>query len=53
MTFSRGVDGIFVSGALGVEEPVELLLVEGGMLLRAVGNSDSIVGAALAIAGLG
>ena len=53
MTFSRGVVGIFMPGALGVEEPVELLLVEGGALLRSVGDSDSVVGAALAIAGLG
>jgi len=47
------VVGIFVPGALGVEEPVELLLVEGGTLLRPVGNNDGIVGAALAITGLG
>ena len=52
-TFSRGVVGIFVLGALGVDEPVELLLVEGGTLLRPVGNSDGIVGAALAVTGLG
>ena len=52
-TFSRRVVRIFVLGALGVEEPVELLLVEGGTLLRPVGNSDGIVGAALAITGIG
>ena len=52
-TFSCGVVGVFVPRALGVKEPVELLLVEGGMLLRPVGDRDDIVGAALAIAGLG
>ena len=53
VTFSRGVVGVFVPGALGVEEPIELLLVEGGMLLRPVGDHDGIVGAALAFVGLG
>ena len=52
-TFSRGVVGVFVPRALGVEEPVELLLVEGGTLLRPVGDGDGVVGAALAIVGLG
>ena len=53
VSFSRGVVGVFVLGALGVEEPIELLLVEGGMLLRPAGDGNDIVGAALAIAGLG
>ena len=50
-TFLRGVVGVFVPRAHGVEEPVELLLVEGSTLLRPVG--DGVVGAALAIVGLG
>ena len=53
MTFSRGVVGVFVPGALGVEEPIELLLVEGGTLLRPVSDGNNIFGAALAIAGIG
>ena len=53
MTFSRGVVGVFVPGALGVEEPVKLLLFKGGALLRPVGNSDGVVEATLAVAGLG
>ena len=52
-TFSCGVVGVFVLGALGVEEPVKLLLVEGGALLRPVGNSDGVVGATLAVTSLG
>ena len=52
-TFSHGVVGVFVSGALGVEEPVKLLLVEGSTLLRPVGDDDGVVGAVLVIAGLG
>ena len=52
-TFSRGVVRVFVLGALGVEEPIELLLVEGGTLLRPVSDGNNIFGAALAIAGHG
>ena len=47
------VVGVLVPGALGVKEPVELLLVEGGTLLRPVGDGNDIVGAVLAITGLG
>ena len=49
----RGVIGILVPGALGVKEPVELLLVEGGVLLGPIGDGDGVVGAALALASLG
>jgi hypothetical protein len=42
-----------VPRALGIKEPVELLLVEGGALLRPVSNGDDVVGAALAFASLG
>ena len=52
-TFLCVVVGVFVLGALGVEEPVELLLVEGGTLLRPVSDGNDIVGAVLAIASLG
>jgi hypothetical protein len=47
------VVGIFVPRAHGVKEPVELLLVEGSTLLRPVGDGDGVVGAVLAIVGLG
>jgi hypothetical protein len=47
------VVGVFVPGVLGVDKPVEHLQVKGGTLLRLVGDNDVIVGAALAIAGLG
>jgi hypothetical protein len=50
---TRRVVGILVPGALGIKEPFELLLVEGGALLGPIGNGDGVVGAALAIAGLG
>ena len=53
VTFSRGVVGVFMPRALGVEEPVELLLVEGGALLGSIGDDNSVVGAMLAITGLG
>ena len=49
----RGVIGILVPGAFGVEEPVEFLLVKGGALLGSVGDGDGVVRAALTIAGLG
>ena len=52
-TFSCSVVGVFVPRVLGVDKPVELLQVKGGTLLRPVGDNDVIVGAALAIAGLG
>ena len=45
--------GILVLGALGVKEPVELLLVEGGALLGPIGDGDGVVGAALALASPG
>ena len=48
---TRRVVGILVPGAFGIEKPVELLLIEGGALLGPIG--DSVVGAALAVAGLG
>jgi len=44
--------GILVPGALGVKEPVELLLVEGGTLLGP-SDGDGVVRAALVLAGLG
>jgi hypothetical protein len=47
------VVGVLVPGALGVEEPVELLLVKGGALLGPIGDGDGVVGSALALAGLG
>jgi hypothetical protein len=46
------VVGVLVPGALGVKEPVELLLVEGGALLGSIGDGDGVVGAALTLAGL-
>ena len=45
--------GVLVPGALGVEEPVEFLLVEGSALPGPVGDRDGVVGAGLALAGLG
>ena len=45
--------GVFVPGALGVEEPVKFLLVEGSALLGPIGNGDGVVGAALVLASLG
>ena len=53
MTFSRGVVGIFVPGALGIKEPVKFLLVEGSTLLGLIGDSDGVVGAAFVLASLG
>ena len=53
VALARRVVGVFVPGALGVEEPIELLLVGGGTLLRPINDSDSVVGAVLAVAGLG
>ena len=50
---ARRMVGILVLGALGVKEPVELLLVEGGALMGPIGDSDGVVEAALALAGLG
>ena len=47
------VVGVLVPGALGVKEPTELLLVEGGALLGPVGDGDSVVGAALALSSFG
>ena len=52
---ARRVVGVLMPGALGVKEPVELLLVEGGALLGPIGSSDGdgVVGAALALVSLG
>jgi hypothetical protein len=47
------VVGILVPGTLGIKEPVELLLVEGCALLGPIGDSDGVVGAALALTSLG
>jgi len=47
------VVGVFVPGALGVEEPVKFLLVEGSTLLGPIGDSDGVVGASFALASLG
>jgi hypothetical protein len=47
------VIGVLVPGALGVKKPIELLLVEGGTLLGPIGDCNGVVGAALAVAGLG
>jgi hypothetical protein len=49
------VVGILVPGTFGIKEPVELFLVEGGALLRSIGDGDgdSVVGATLALVGLG
>ena len=44
--------GILVPGALGVKEPVELLLVEAGTLLGP-SDGDGVVRAALVLTGLG
>ena len=49
---ARHVVGVLVPGAFGIKEPVELLLVEGGALLRSISDGDDVVGAALALAGL-
>ena len=48
-----GAVGILVSRALGIKEPVELLLVEGGALLRSISDGDGVVGAALVAAAAG
>ena len=40
-------------GALGVKEPVKLLLVKGGTLLGPIGDGDGVIGAALVLASLG
>ena len=53
VTLVRHVVGILVPGALGIKEPVELLLIEGGVLLGPIGDGNSVVGAALALASLG
>jgi len=45
--------GVLLPGALGIKEPIDLLLVEGGALLGPIGNGDCVVVAALAVAGLG
>jgi hypothetical protein len=47
------VVGVFVPGALGVEEPTELLLVKRGTLLRPISDSNSVVEPTLVIVGLG
>ena len=47
----RRVVGVLVPRTFGIKEPVELLLVEGGALLRSIG--DGVVGAVLALVGLG
>ena len=52
-TFLCGVVGVFVPGALGVEEPTELLLVKRGTLLRPISDSNSVVEPTLVIVGLG
>ena len=49
---ARHVVGVLVPGAFGIKEPVELFLVEGGALLRLIGDGDGVVGAALALVGL-
>ena len=50
---ARRVVGLLVPGTFGIKEPVELLLVEGGALLRSISDDDGVVEAALALAGLG
>ena len=45
--------GVLVLGALGIKEPVELFLVEGGALLGLISDGDRVVGAVLALTGLG
>ena len=50
---ARRVVGVLVPGALGVKEPVELLLIEGGALLGLIDDGDGVVWAALALASLG
>ena len=47
------VVGVLLPGALGVKEPVELLLVEGGALLGSISDGDGVVRATLALASLG
>ena len=49
---ARRVVGVLVPGTFGIKEPVELLLVEGGALLRSISDGDGVVRAALAVAGL-
>ena len=49
---ARRVVGVLVPGAFGIKEPVELLLVEGGALLRSISDGDGVVGAALVAAAL-
>ena len=53
MALTRCVVGILVPGTFGIKELVELLLVEGGALLGSIGDDNSVVGAMLAITGLG
>ena len=50
--FACRVVGVLVPGTFGIKEPVELLLVEGGALLRLIGDGDNVVVATLAFAGL-
>ena len=53
VALTRHVVCVLMPGALGVKEPVELLLVEGGALLGPIGDGDGVVGAVLALASLG
>ena len=49
---SHHVVSVLMPGAPGIEEPVELLLVEGGALLWSIGDGDGVVEAVLTLAGL-
>ena len=53
VTLVRRVVGILVPGTLGVKEPIDLLLVEGGALLGPIGDGNGVVRAVLVLAGLG
>jgi hypothetical protein len=53
VALARRVVGVLVPGTFGIKEPVELLLVEADALLRSISDGDGVVGAALALAGLG
>ena len=50
---ARRAVGVLMPGALGIKEPVEFLLVEGGALLGPIGDGYGVVRAALALTSLG
>ena len=53
MALSRRVVGFLVLGALAIQEPVQVRLVEGGAKLGPFGDGDDVLGATLAVPVLG